>query len=133
MKTKDDRSASVKQSNNERVYITALVISCCTLSRMAVNVWSPNIEDKVFLVTGGAAGVGAAVVRRLLAENARVKQFLVHKILLLFRLRAKRKGIKFLQCSSHYIDKYLFINFALSKDNYLFIDGLSCCLVNKLE
>lgn len=30
------------------------------------------VEDKVFLVTGGAAGVGAAVVRALLEENARV-------------------------------------------------------------
>lgn len=33
---------------------------------------SLNIEDKVFLVTGGAAGVGAGVVRALLFENARV-------------------------------------------------------------
>lgn len=30
------------------------------------------VEDKVFLVTGGAAGVGAGIVRALLAENARV-------------------------------------------------------------
>lgn len=49
--------------------------------------WSPNIEDKVFLVTGGAAGVGAAVVRSLLAENARVKLVLVYRILLHFRLQ----------------------------------------------
>lgn len=34
---------------------------------------SQNIEEKVFVVTGGAAGVGAGVVRALLAENARVK------------------------------------------------------------
>lgn len=33
---------------------------------------SVNIVDKVFLVTGGAAGVGAGVVRALLSENARV-------------------------------------------------------------
>lgn len=30
------------------------------------------VEDKVFLVTGGAAGVGAGIVRALLRENARV-------------------------------------------------------------
>lgn len=36
---------------------------------------SPNIEDKVFLVTGGAAGVGAGVVRALLSENARVIKY----------------------------------------------------------
>lgn len=29
-------------------------------------------ENKVFIVTGGAAGVGAALVRRLLMDNARV-------------------------------------------------------------
>ncbi|XP_063360060.1 15-hydroxyprostaglandin dehydrogenase [NAD(+)]-like [Cydia amplana] len=32
---------------------------------------SANIEDKIFVVTGGAVGVGAGVVRALLAENAR--------------------------------------------------------------
>ncbi|KOB70885.1 putative alcohol dehydrogenase [Operophtera brumata] len=37
---------------------------------------SPNIEDKVCLVTGGAAGVGAGVVRALLSENARHVTFL---------------------------------------------------------
>lgn len=77
VKTKGDRSASIKQSHThtvvDRVHITALVVNYCTLSRMAVNMWSPNIKDKVFLVTGGAAGVGAAVVRHLFAENARVK------------------------------------------------------------
>ncbi|XP_026742458.1 15-hydroxyprostaglandin dehydrogenase [NAD(+)]-like [Trichoplusia ni] len=34
------------------------------------------VEDKVFLVTGGAAGVGAGIVRALLAENARHVAFL---------------------------------------------------------
>ncbi|KAJ8725472.1 hypothetical protein PYW08_003655 [Mythimna loreyi] len=34
------------------------------------------VEDKVFLVTGGAAGVGAGVVRALLRENARHVAFL---------------------------------------------------------
>ncbi|XP_049866991.1 15-hydroxyprostaglandin dehydrogenase [NAD(+)]-like [Pectinophora gossypiella] len=38
--------------------------------------WSPNIEDKVFIVTGGAAGVGGALVNRLLSENARSVVFL---------------------------------------------------------
>ncbi|KAM3963388.1 alcohol dehydrogenase-like [Aphomia sociella] len=37
---------------------------------------SSNIENKVFLVTGGAAGVGAGVVRSLLFENARCVVFL---------------------------------------------------------
>ncbi|KAG6452920.1 15-hydroxyprostaglandin dehydrogenase [NAD(+)] [Manduca sexta] len=37
---------------------------------------SVYINDKVFLVTGGAAGVGAAVVRALLAENARHVAFI---------------------------------------------------------
>ncbi|XP_073943519.1 15-hydroxyprostaglandin dehydrogenase [NAD(+)]-like [Choristoneura fumiferana] len=37
---------------------------------------SENIEEKVFVVTGGAAGVGAGVVRALLAENARHVAFL---------------------------------------------------------
>ncbi|CAB3251831.1 unnamed protein product [Arctia plantaginis] len=35
-----------------------------------------SVEDKVFLVTGGAAGVGAGVVRALLEENARHVAFL---------------------------------------------------------
>ncbi|CAG9783574.1 unnamed protein product [Diatraea saccharalis] len=35
-----------------------------------------NIVDKVFLVTGGAAGIGAGVVRELLLENARYVAFL---------------------------------------------------------
>lgn len=35
------------------------------------------VEDKVFLVTGGAAGVGAGIVRALLRENARVNTFIV--------------------------------------------------------
>ncbi|XP_026329764.1 15-hydroxyprostaglandin dehydrogenase [NAD(+)]-like [Hyposmocoma kahamanoa] len=43
---------------------------------MVSNAWSPNIKDKVFLVTGGAAGVGAAVVRSLLADDARCVVFL---------------------------------------------------------
>ncbi|KAJ8722878.1 hypothetical protein PYW07_004058 [Mythimna separata] len=34
------------------------------------------VEDKVFLVTGGAAGVGAGIVRALLRENARHVAFL---------------------------------------------------------
>ncbi|XP_047021020.1 15-hydroxyprostaglandin dehydrogenase [NAD(+)]-like [Helicoverpa zea] len=34
------------------------------------------VEDKVFLVTGGAAGVGAGIVRGLLNENARHVAFL---------------------------------------------------------
>ncbi|KAH9639077.1 hypothetical protein HF086_009046 [Spodoptera exigua] len=35
-----------------------------------------SVEDKVFLVTGGAAGVGAGIVRALLHENARHVAFL---------------------------------------------------------
>ncbi|CAH0406622.1 unnamed protein product [Chilo suppressalis] len=35
-----------------------------------------NIENKVFLVTGGAAGIGAGIVRALLLENARYVAFL---------------------------------------------------------
>lgn len=35
------------------------------------------VEDKVFLVTGGAAGVGAGIVRALLTENARVSSVCV--------------------------------------------------------
>lgn len=31
-----------------------------------------SIENKVFLVTGGAAGVGAGIARALLSENALV-------------------------------------------------------------
>ncbi|XP_072944128.1 15-hydroxyprostaglandin dehydrogenase [NAD(+)]-like [Epargyreus clarus] len=38
------------------------------------DVWS--VEDKVFLVTGGAAGVGAGLVRRLLFHNASHVAFL---------------------------------------------------------
>ncbi|KAI5638527.1 short chain dehydrogenase domain-containing protein [Phthorimaea operculella] len=37
---------------------------------------SSNIKDKVFIVTGGAAGVGAALVNALLTENARYVAFL---------------------------------------------------------
>ncbi|XP_026757938.1 15-hydroxyprostaglandin dehydrogenase [NAD(+)]-like [Galleria mellonella] len=37
---------------------------------------SPYIENKVFLVTGGAAGVGAGIVRSLLLEFARCVVFL---------------------------------------------------------
>ncbi len=31
-----------------------------------------RLENKVALVTGGAAGIGAAIVRRFVAEGARV-------------------------------------------------------------
>lgn len=45
---------------------------------MAKSVVNETIEDKVVLVTGGAAGVGAAVVRTLLGENARVCFFTIN-------------------------------------------------------
>ena len=38
------------------------------------------VEDKVFLVTGGAAGVGAGIVRALLRENARVNIILMYYV-----------------------------------------------------
>jgi NAD(P)-dependent dehydrogenase (short-subunit alcohol dehydrogenase family) len=38
-----------------------------------------EVKDKVFLVTGGAAGVGAGIVRALLMDNARVSSSL-HQI-----------------------------------------------------
>ena len=36
------------------------------------NFTSPRLHDKVALVTGGAAGIGAAIVRRFVAEGAQV-------------------------------------------------------------
>lgn len=45
------------------------------------SVWS--VEDKVVLVTGGAAGIGAGLVRTLLSHNARVSNNNIDRYIIL--------------------------------------------------